>query len=88
MEFVHKKNEIVVYDDKQKEVAKVTFPSLGGNLVDVNHTVVDDSLKGQGVAGKLMEEVAKDMQETNRKAKLTCSYAVAYFARHPEKKTW
>ena len=88
MEFIHKPNEIVVYDANQKEVAKVTFPSIVEHEVDVNHTVVDDSLKGQGVAGMLMEEVAKDMKETNRKAKLTCSYAVAYFARHPEKKTW
>jgi predicted GNAT family acetyltransferase len=88
MKFVHKENEIVGYDENQKEVAKVTFPSIGGNMVDVDHTVVDESLKGQGVAGKLMEEVAKDMKETNRKAKLSCSYAVAYFARHPEKKTW
>ncbi len=88
MEFIHKPNEIVVYNENNKEVAKVTFPSIGDNLVDVDHTVVDDSLKGQGVAGMLMEEVAKDMKETNRKAKLSCSYAISYFARHPEKKTW
>ena len=59
MEFIHKPNEIVVYNENNKEVAKVTFPSIGDNLVDVDHTVVDDSLKGQGVAGMALPRSAQ-----------------------------
>jgi predicted GNAT family acetyltransferase len=78
MAFIVSENK-VSYEQDGAELAYVTFPDVGGGVVDIDHTFVDDSLRGQGIAGKLMEQVAAALRDTNRKAKLTCSYAVKWF---------
>ena len=81
--FVHYSNEIMFLDDKGEMLANVTFPSVKENIVNVNHTFVDISQRGRGIAQKLMEELVKDLKSTNRKAILTCSYAKKWFNEHP-----
>lgn len=65
-------------------LAEVTFPDREPGTVEINHTFVDESLRGQGIAGMLLEQTARELKETNRKARPTCSYAVSWFERHPE----
>lgn len=84
MEFVHNKNQIAVYTPDYLVVAEVTFPDINENTVNINHTYVDDVLRGQGVAGKLMVELVTDLRESGKKAVLTCPYAVKWFEKHPE----
>ncbi len=86
MNFTHRENEIVLIDEKGKRLAEVTFPYINENkdCVDVNHTFVDSSLRGQGIAGKLMDELAADLEERGLKAVPTCSYAKGWFEKHPE----
>ena len=48
------------------------------------HTYVDHSLRGKGIAAKLLELTADELRKTNRKAVPTCSYAVKWFEDHPE----
>ncbi|MCH1983214.1 N-acetyltransferase [Ruminococcus sp. OA3] len=86
MNFNHDKNRIYLPDDRDNTLAEVTFPAISDDTVNINHTFVDNSLRGQGVAGKLMETVAKLLQSQNKKAVLTCSYAVKWFGEHPEYK--
>ncbi len=66
-------------------LAEVTFPTVDDGVVDINHTFVDESLRGQGIAGKLLEQTAQELEETGRKARLSCSYAVHWFEKHPER---
>lgn len=84
MEFTYSKNQVALFDENNHVIAEVTFPDVDADTVDIDHTFVDDSLRGQGVAGKLMEAAAKYLREQNRKAVLTCSYAVKWFEKHPE----
>ena len=84
MEFIYEENQIVLYNEAGKIVAKVIFPAVDEDTVNINHTFVDDSLRGQGVAGKLMEAAAEHLKAQNKKVVLTCSYAVKWFAKHPE----
>ena len=84
MEFIHNNNQIVVYTPDYLVVAEVTFPDLDGNTVNVNHTFVDDVLRGQGIAGKLMEELVQELRQSGKKAVLTCTYALKWFENHPE----
>lgn len=84
MEFVHNKNQIAVYTPDYLVVAEVTFPVIDAGCVDVNHTYVDDVLRGQGIAGKLMEELVSELRQSGQKAVLTCPYAVKWFEKHPE----
>lgn len=84
MEFTYSKNQVALFDENHQVIAKVTFPDVDADTVDIDHTFVDDSLRGQGVAGKLMEAAAEYLREQNKKAVLTCSYAVKWFEKHPE----
>ena len=83
MEWIHEKNRICLIE-KGEILAYVTFPEIAAGTVDVNHTVVSPVLRGQGIAGQLMEALTEDLREDGRKAVLSCSYAVGWFAKHPE----
>ena len=78
-------NAILYVDDQGTTLAEVTFPAREGNTVVINHTFVDESLRGQGIAGQLMANVAQELEETGRRAVPTCSYAKQWFEKHPEK---
>lgn len=83
MEFCKEPGRIFATDETGKLLAEVTFPEREGVAV-INHTFVDDSLRGQGVAGQLLRVVADTLRQEGRKAKPTCSYAVHWFETHPE----
>lgn len=83
MEFKRENNRII-YVVEGKTLAYVTFPKLNDNTVIINHTVVDSSLRGQGIASLLMEEVVKYLKEFNLKVRPSCSYAAMWFEKHPE----
>ena len=84
MEFTQEQNRIFLLDDTGKLIAEVTFPDKTAGTVEINHTFVDDSLRGQGVAGKLLETAAQVIRDQNKKVIATCSYAVKWFEKHPE----
>lgn len=84
MEFIHEDNRIVVFSPDKEILAEVDFPKESDGIVNVNHTFVDDSLRGQGVAGKLMDELVSELRKSDVKAILSCSYAVNWFEKHPE----
>nr|WP_312578510.1 GNAT family N-acetyltransferase [Sedimentibacter sp.] len=84
MDFVHESNRIYLKNEEGKSIAEVTFPSISDDQVNIDHTFVDGSLRGQGMAGKLMTALVDDLKKNNKKAKATCSYAVEWFEKHPE----
>lgn len=55
-----------------------------GEVLVIPHVEADPALRGTGAAGRLMEGVAARLRETGLKAAPTCSYAQAWFRRHPE----
>lgn len=83
MSFVVYENTIV-YKENGAVLAEVAYPPVGIDVVDICKTHVDDALRGQGMAGQLMEHVAKELRKTRRKAVLTCSYAIKWFGEHPD----
>lgn len=86
MEFQYEENRIYLEDEDGQEVAEVTFPALNENVVNINHTYTDPSLRGQGIASKLMLELAKKLRRENKQAMVSCPYAVTWFDRHEEYK--
>ena len=84
MEFKYESNRIYLENEEGKLIAEVTFPTIKDQLVNINHTFVDDSLRGQGIAGKLMEAVGEKIVKENQKAVLTCSYAVRWFEKNTQ----
>ena len=66
--------------DKDNPQAEITFVSKGDHEISINHTFVDDSLRGQGIAQKLVDAVADYARSENKKLSATCSYAVKRLA--------
>ena len=74
----------IYYEQNGQVLAEITFPALPDGSVNIDHTFVDESLRGQGVAGHLMEQTVQTLRATGRKAVATCSYAKKWLATHEE----
>jgi len=79
-------NKFYLGDSDTSHVARITWVKGGENIIVVNHTFVDPSLRGQNVAGQLLAEVVKMAREENLKIVPTCSYVVAKMTRTDEYK--
>ena len=66
------------------KLSKIDFPLQPDGTYVITHTFVDDSLRGQGVAGKIVQAAADYIRGQGRKAAVTCSYASAWAKRHKE----
>ena len=83
MDYVTEKNWITCLQDGE-EVGEVTFPSDGPETVVINHTYVDPALRGNGLADELVRRAADELRRTERRARVTCSYARVWFREHPD----
>lgn len=86
MEFRTYKNRIVLVDDEEQALAEIDFPAMEEepSTVEITHTYVDESLRGRGLAGKLMTRLIAYLERNQLKAYPSCSYAVDWFAKHSE----
>ena len=75
-------SKISCVDDSGKELAKVTFPATASNSYDIRHTVVDESLRGQGIAGKLVELTILEINRRGGELTASCSYAQKWIEKH------
>ena len=78
MNHIHEENRIFVNYEEGKLVPEITFRLIEEDVIDIDHTFVDSSLRGQGIANHLMLEVNKLLHDKNWKAVPTCSYAVRW----------
>lgn len=83
MEYRVIENRITAVENDQV-LGEITFPVCGPETVVIDHTWVDPSLRGQGVAGQLVKRTADALRSSGRKARVTCWYARTWFERHPE----
>lgn len=84
MNFIYEDHRIYVKNEDEKIIVNATFPYLKEGVVVVDHTFVDPSMRGQGIASKLMHEVYTFAKSKNYKMVATCPYAVAWFKKHQE----
>ena len=70
-------------DDEGSVIAEILFPKINDDTICITHTYVDDSLRGQGIAKKLVEKVIKIAEDEGYKITATCSYARSYFNKYP-----
>ena len=80
MEYITYKNRIAAVVDGE-EVGEVTFPERDGVFV-INHTYVDDRLRGQGVASELVRRAVEEIERRGGRVEATCSYAALWLARN------
>ncbi len=65
-------------------LAYVDFPLKEEGVRIISKTFVDESLRGQGVASKLLSLLSEKAKREGFLLIPLCSYAVSYFEKHPE----
>ena len=65
------------------KLSKLDYLQNGNNFV-ITHVGVHPSLRGQGVAGIIVEAGIAYARENSFRVVPMCSYAAAYIRRHPE----
>jgi predicted GNAT family acetyltransferase len=73
----------LVFKEGEKLVAEVDFPTIDEKR-QITHTYVDEAYRGQGLAGRLLDELVKELRKRKEKAIPMCSYSLAYFSKHTE----
>lgn len=85
MQFQHEDNgqlgEFFLLDDASERIAEITYVWSNEHTIIANHTWVDDSLRGQGVARQLVDVLVGFAREKNIKILPTCSYVEVMFRR-------
>jgi uncharacterized protein len=85
MQFQHQDNgqrgEFFSVDETGQRIAEISYVWSDEQKIIANHTWVDDSLRGQGVARQLLDALVLFAREKNLKIMATCSYVVVMFKR-------
>lgn len=82
MRFLTHDSKISCINDNGKEVGKIIFPKRENNVYEITSTKVEESMQGQGIAGKLMCLCLNEINLRGGEVKATCSYAQKYIEKH------
>lgn len=72
------------YEENGVELADMTYTYAGPNKIIIDHTGVDDSLRGKGVGYKLVEASVDFARENNISVLPLCPFANAVFRKRKE----
>ena len=81
MEFITESNRIICLDSGQ-QVGEVTFPETETGVFDINHTFVDPSMQGKGIAAELVRRAIEEIKSRKGKLTASCSYAQRYIEKN------
>lgn len=84
MEFKKEENRIYIDDENGNVLAEIEFEKLADNKYNIYHTFVDERLRGQGVASKLVEAAINEIRARDGEIQATCSYAKTWIEKHKE----
>ena len=83
MNMITEDSRIYAKDENGRIVAEITFPAKDG-VATIDHTFVDESLRGKGIASKLVKAAVEKILADGNKIAATCSYAVKWLENHSE----
>ncbi|HEY8429762.1 MAG TPA: GNAT family N-acetyltransferase [Sandaracinaceae bacterium] len=65
-------------------LGRMTFSRAADDLVIVDHTEVDGSLRGKGAGRMLFSEMVRWARRTETRVRATCPFTLSMFERDPE----
>lgn len=71
-------------EENNRRIALMTYSKANSGEIIINHTEVDDSLKGKGIGKDLVAEGVKYARENNLKIVPQCPFAAAEFEKHAD----
>lgn len=66
-----------------EKVAEMTYYYQDGNTINIDHTEVDKSLRGEGIGTKLMDQLVMFVRNKNLKVVASCPYAKSVLEKNP-----
>lgn len=82
MQFSTEKGRFFI-DDNGKTLAEITFTEPNDEFFIIDHTFVDDQLRGQGIANQLVEKVVEKARAEQKTIIPLCPFAKGQFERIP-----
>ena len=82
MDFIKEQNRIYAENSQKKAIAEVTFYEIEDGVYNIDHTFVDDSLRGQGIGSKLVEEAVDLIKSKGCEVQATCPFASKWIEEH------
>ena len=80
MEIKHVSNDtrggFIIRGEDKKRLAEMTYSKAGDKAIIIDHTEVDDSLRGQGVGDKLLAAAVEFARDAGLKIYATCPFAL------------
>ena len=84
MNFIIEENRIYLPDEMGNTIAEITFKEIEKGVYNIDHTFVDETLRGQGIASKLVELAVEKIKTKGCKVEATCFYAKRWIENHKE----
>lgn len=72
-----------VFLHEGRRLAEMTYSRTNASLIVIDHTEVDESLKGQGVGRQLLDALVAWARESHTKVIALCPFAKAQFDKDP-----
>ena len=82
--FIKEETRIYALDSSGELVAEITFPMIKPGVYCMDHTFVDPSPRGQGIAEQLVQAALEQIQKNGGSPTATCTYAAAWLKKHPQ----
>ncbi|TCP95745.1 hypothetical protein EDC44_10724 [Cricetibacter osteomyelitidis] len=79
-----KSGAFLIKNENGKVIAEMSYFFENTDTINANHTFVDPSLRGQGVADALYQQLIAFVQNNQLKLHPTCSYVVAKWKREQQ----
>lgn len=77
-------HKFYIGEDESNPIAQITFKDKDADTIIADHTFVSEQLRGQGIAGKLFNELIAYAREENKKIVPLCSYVKTKMERSAE----
>jgi len=74
-DYITDENRIYLPDKNWNILAEIDFEKVDDKTYNISHTFVDDSLRGQGIGGELVEKAMTYLISKWYKVSATCPYA-------------
>ena len=78
------RNRIFQEDEAGRVIVEITFPETSPSVFVIDHTFVDASLRGQGIASKLVQAAVDEIKKRGGQVKATCLYAAKWLSEHAD----
>jgi len=85
MNWKYEDGRIYSLDEQNNLIAEVTYVQKEDGEIDIDEVYVNPEFRGQGIAGKAMEETAEFLRKKGLKTTATCSYANSWLKKNKER---